>query len=435
MKKVLIISYSYPPSQAPAAQRPFYLAKYLNKEIWEVHVVTPKFSDSSMGHDKNIVNQENLIMHYTNNLNISSFRSLKSSSSSSTFEVNNKTKFMSLLKTKIYKFISSITIPDKGAFWIPYGLKNSYNLIKKEKLDAIFTTSPLFSNHLIGLFLKKIFKVTWVVDFRDFHYVENYQNSKLLRRYLDKWMEKSVIKNADKVIFIAESMKNEYAKYYKELNHKGYAVYNGFELEKKFELDTLPFDKPLTIFYAGSFYAGERSPFPLLELLDKMIIEKKITIKELQIKIAGNIEEDLKNEMKKYDSFKAIKFLGIIQRSEVLSEIRKAHLLLLIVGDTKKHYMGFPIKGYEYIAAQRNILAFLPKESEAENIISSYNLGYILYNQKENTSKKNIETIKQVINDYKNKKLNNPLKMADSILQLTKENQFKKIEKLLSDIK
>jgi hypothetical protein len=86
MKKVLIISYSYPPSQAPAAQRPFYLAKYLNKEIWEVHVVTPKFSDSSMGHDKNIVNQENVIMHYTNNLNISSFRSLKSSSSSSTFE-------------------------------------------------------------------------------------------------------------------------------------------------------------------------------------------------------------------------------------------------------------------------------------------------------------------------------------------------------------
>ena len=433
MKNFLIISYSYPPSQAPAAQRPFYLAKYLDKSKFKIWIITPEFSDSSMGYSESIENIENIEIIYTKNINISYLRKLKNVK-----KTNNKSNKISLLnkiKQKIYSFVSSIVIPDKGIFWVPFAIVKAFKVIKKNNINIIFTTSPLFSNHIVGLFLKKFFNIYWVADFRDFHYIENYQHTSLIRRHFDKILEKSVMNYADKVIFISESMKEEYCKYYSNIKIKAYAVYNGFEIEHKLKGDRIPKEQPLTIFYAGSFYAGERSPFPLLKVLDQLIIDKKLSIENLKIKIAGNIEEDLFIEMQKYKCFKCIKFLGLISREKVLKEIRNSHLLWLIVGDTKKHYLGFPIKGYEYIAAQRSILAFVPENSESYHIISKYNLGFIMYNKTDTKYvNKNINIFTKILDKYNNRTLNNVKYFDKNILNLTKESQIKKIEKILETL-
>lgn len=431
MKNVLLVSYSYPPSQAPAAQRPFYLAKYIDKSKWNVFVLTPKVSDSSMGHSDNIENIESVQIIYTGNINISSLRKLKDEKKVD--KSAKKSSFVSVCKKKIYHFISSITIPDKGVIWVPFALFKAYKTVKQNKIDIVFTTSPLFSNHIVGMVLKKLLKVKWVADFRDFHYIENYEKTSLLRRHLDRWLERKVIHLADKVLFIAESMKDEYTINYEELTNKGYAVYNGFELEKNLKVETIDKDTPLTIFYAGSFYSGERSPFPLLKSLDKLIDGGKISIDQIKIKIAGNIDQKLIVEMRKYKVFKSIEFLGLISRKQVLNEIRIAHLLWLIVGSAKNHYMGFPIKGYEYIDAQRNILAFVPRGSEADHIISTYNLGFVLpNNQSDESSKNNVAIIQNIIEQYQRGNLNKPLELQGDILSLSKKSQFKKIEDIFN---
>jgi hypothetical protein len=91
--------------------------------------------------------------------------------------------------------------------------------------------------------------------------------------------------------------------------------------------------------------------------------------------------------------------------------------------------MGFPIKGYEYIAAQRNILAFVPKDSESDRIISDYKLGYVI-----NSDSKHKEIFQKIIQDYKDKNLNHPLNFNGNLLSLTKELQSKKIEEIFNTL-
>jgi len=431
---VLIISYSYPPTQAPAAQRPFYLAKYINKEKWQVSVLTPKTSDSSMGYAKSVESIEDVQMIYTGNINISSLRRLKDIQKKDKQQTQ-KIYISRILKQKIYSFLSSVTIPDKGIVWVPFAIVKALKVVKHDNIQVIFTTSPLFSNHLVGLVLKKWLKVQWVADFRDFHYVENYEKTKLKRRHADRWLEKSVINSADKVLFIAESMKDEYCKHYPALKEKSYAVYNGFEPELELKIDTIPQKQHLTIFYAGSFYAGERSPSPLLLILDKLIEKGSIDTKDIQIRIAGNVEESIVQDMAQYKVFESVEFLGLIPRQQVLEEIRSSHLLWLIVGNTKKHYMGFPIKGYEYIAAQRKILAFVPSGSEADHIITKYNLGYVMSSKVDGEPlEKNITLFGQIIDKYKRSTLNEPLELNDDLLSLSKRAQFSKIEEIMESM-
>ena len=95
--------------------------------------------------------------------------------------------------------------------------------------------------------------------------------------------------------------------------------------------------------------------------------------------------------------------------------------------------MGFPIKGYEYIAAQRNILAFVPKDSESDNIISDYKLGYTINNNVKEDSKHK-KVFYKIIQDYKELRLNSPLDFDNNLLSLTKELQSKKIEEILNTL-
>jgi len=78
-------------------------------------------------------------------------------------------------------------------------------------------------------------------------------------------------------------------------------------------------------------------------------------------------------------------------------------------------------------------LAFVPQNSESERIISQYNLGYVL-NNKTNENSNHKEIFYKIIQDYKEEKLNNPLKINSNLLFLTKELQSKKIEEIFDEL-
>lgn len=425
MKKlqVLIISYSYPPANVPAAQRPYSIAKYLDKDKFNVTVLTCGNQDSSLGFNKDF----NEKLQKVNLIKIDGYK-VKATRSIVANNRNNNTKKTKGIKSVVINFLSYFIIPDKAIFWYPKVLK----FLNKNKLkfDIVFSTSPAMTNHLIALKLKKRNpKTIYISDFRDFHYLNIFQNKNGLKAYINKKLELKIMKTSDKVTFISDSMLYEYKNYYPKFKDKFRTIYNGFDID---EYDLAPSKdinkEKLSIFYAGSFYKGVRDPLPLLMILEKIINENFISTSEIVIKIAGNFEATLLDKIKSLNIYDSIIFLGQIPRSEVLTEYKKSHLLWLIIGSKKSHYTGVPIKFYEYLASQRPIINFAPNVSEPTKIINKLKLGWNI-DINELSIEEQITIFKEIIASFKANNLYHKIDLK-SITKFSRKNQTKTLEKL-----
>ncbi|MDM1522307.1 hypothetical protein HX088_03325 [Empedobacter sp. 225-1] len=422
-KNVLIIAYAYPPNNVAGAQRPYAIAKYLDKSKYNIKVLTCENPDLPLGKSES----------FDNNLDGVEIFTVKSKLSNKVAQVNHSVKkSKNGIKTKVIKLIKSFVFPDKGMFWYP----NVINFIKDNKkmfndLDIVISTSPGVTNHRIAKYLKiKNRDLTWIADFRDFNYLNHWNEVKGLKSILHKRLEASILKNADFITYVTNTMLKVNQAYYKKYSHKMHCIYNGFEgtnLELTDNCKHIKSTDKIKIFYAGTFYNGIRSPFPLLDLLDKAINEKIITLEQVELIIAGNIEKELIESMKNYKCFSSIQFLGNIPRSEVIKYQMKASFLWLIVGNIKAHYQTVPLKLFEYISTGKPILNFAPNISESSFIIENNNLGY---NFNTSNFQVEIESLKfnKVLSDYLN---DNIVLNSGNIEIFTWQNQIKKLDKLL----
>ena len=424
-KNILIISYSYPPSNAPAALRPYAIAKYLDKEKYNVSVLTCANQDSSLGFNENF----NEALPGVNLIKVNGYKVSKSRETAGQKKAVN-TDIKGKIKKFIVNILSYFVFPDKAVFWYPkvkkYIKANKDNF---KKFDIIFSTSPMFTNHLVAKQIKKINpKAKLIADFRDFHYLENYQHKPGLKSYLHKKLEYNCLKKSDKVCFISDSMKKAYAEYYKDFASKFHTIYNGFDIS---EYDLTPetiTNKKLSIFYAGSFYKGVRDPLPLLNILEELIQQEVITAGDIQIEIAGNFEQELVNKIKHLKIFESIHFLGLIPRNEVLKKYKQSHLLWLIVGNKISHYTGVPIKFYEYLISQRPIINFAPGNSEPTKIIKELDVGWN-FNTTPINFEEHIDIFKKIIEDYRSGKLKKSLDLS-KIEQYSRKKQTQLLEQL-----
>ncbi|WP_107040045.1 glycosyltransferase family protein [Brumimicrobium mesophilum] len=427
-KNVLIISYAYPPNNVAGAQRPYALAKHLDKKKYNVKVVTCDNPDLSIGENKKFDPT-------LDGVEIIKIRSKIGNSASQLRpeidSVNNKTSLLSKLKSIIFKTGQRLIFPDKGMFWTPNVktyLKQNQKLIRDT--DIVFSTSPGVTSHQIAqLINRKNKSIQWIADFRDFNYVENWSDKRGIKAQLHKRMETSFLKEAAAITFVTKTMQNAYQDFYPQYRDKMNCVYNGFEnKEFKGSANFSVQESKLSFFYAGSFYNGQRSPFTLMQLIDKAIEDNLITEDEVEIRIAGNIEADMKLEMKNFKSYSCLEFLGTIPRIEVLEQMNNSSFLWLIVANLKSHYQTVPIKLFEYIAARRPIINFAPSQSESSQIIKKNNLGYN-FETLEFNLEENYLLFKELLFDFKNGQFDEPLSDL-SLKDFTWDNQIKQIENL-----
>ena len=223
-------------------------------------------------------------------------------------------------------------------------------------------------------------------------------------------LERKIIKRADKIVFISESMKKLYAEAYPKFSNKFYTIYNGYYPEEVLDeklIDKSKFSSmPIKIFYAGNFYGGARSPLPLVESLQKLVDDGILQLSDVIIEIAGSIDTEVLNQLEKYQLYQQINFIGIIQRKRVLEKLADSHLLWLIVGEGIDHSAGIPLKSFEYIESTRPILCFAPDTSETAIMIEELAAGWILSNNLGDKAY-NVEILKRIIVEKLYTKSNN----------------------------
>lgn len=374
-KNVLIVSYSYPPSNVPAAQRPFALAKYLNKEKYNIKVITCLSGDSPLGSDKNM----DILLDGVQVIDIPSLMGNQIKNIRQENKAVQQKTIVAKIKGKILGLAATFVIPDKAIFWVPKVigfLRKNPELVKNT--DILFSTSPLFSNHIIASYIfKRNRKIKWIADIRDFFFTGS-EGEESWKSTISRRLERKVIKNAASLTFVSESMKELYSKAYPSHTKKMSLVYNGVdkkELEGLENTQSVSENSEVTIFYSGSFYKGLRSPLTLLELIDRAAKVNPVLSDKVKIVIAGEVENELKEKMSTAQSFSKVSFLGKVPRRDLLQIMREADLLWLIVADVPSHYRTIPIKLFEYVALDKFILNFSPESAEVSDIMKKYQLG------------------------------------------------------------
>jgi len=375
MKKVLIITYYWPPAGGSGVQRWLKFSKYLPKYNWKSIIYTPEnpyfeVQDEALLNDIPAdaeVWKTPIWEPYA--LKDKLFG--KGSKSQSAGVIANKKS----LKNKLLNWIrGNIFIPDPKIYWVKPSIKILYKKILEDKIDHIITTGPPHSMHLIGLGLKKAMpNLKWIADFRDpwseLDLLNEFQiNNSSRKKHKD--LEKEVLQTADVTLTVSEN-------WVKDLKRLGAnrveLITNGYD-ESDFELKPKTNDKFIIGHYGLLNHL--RNPKNLWKSLANLCEENMAFNSKLEIHLSGNIDIGVIAEIESYSCLIGkIKQLGYLSHAQVLEQYNQADVLLLLLFNSKSGVGNYPGKIFEYFAAKKTILAFGPLSSDAERLIEKTNTG------------------------------------------------------------
>lgn len=283
--------------------------------------------------------------------------------------IPDKNKMSTVGKLALY-VRSNYFIPDARIGWNKYALAACKEIIEKEKIDAIITTSPPHSTQLIGLSLKKQFpKLKWIADLRD-PWTDIYYYPKLSHtessKKKDLAYEKSVMENADAVTVTSPITQKLYSgKVDTKFASKFHTITNGFDADDM-SIGSRPTPDKFIITFAGTV----NEQFGLEEFIASI---KELSKENVLLQFVGTMDLYTKNLLEKEIPNKH-KIISYVPHKELMGYLMNSQALLLSI--PKGNNQGtIPGKLFEYLATQKQIICLAPTGSSAENIIHECEAG------------------------------------------------------------
>lgn len=299
-------------------------------------------------------------------------------------------------------------IPDADYLWSRRAYQQAVEIIKSESIEVIYSTSFPYSDHLLGLRLKKRFpELPWVVDFRD----EWTQNPYILdrkdgpyRRRKEKQMEAQVVQNCDWFITNTPYMLQNFIRLYPQLAKKSSVIANGFDDADFNQIDSSRHLEPtFTLTYAGAMY-GRRKPNHIFKAIHALLQEHKIDRTKFRLRLIGTFDSNkMKQLISQYQLEGIVHYEDYLPHREALEALLAADALLLLIGAGPGAQNFSSGKIFEYINCQRPILAVVPEQGAAADIIRETNSGIICETSSVTAIKRGIQTL------YKNWQNQEPL--------------------------
>ncbi len=401
MKKILIISYYWPPSGGAGVQRWLKFAKYLPKYDYQPIVLTVDEKYASYPQkDESLLDEASSIETYkTKTFELYSlYSSMKKDKQIPYGGFSNEAE-PNLVQKIARAARGNLFIPDPRKGWNKYALAKAKELIKKHNIEVVITTSPPHSTQLIGLELKKSFNsIFWIADLRDpwtdIYFYDKFYPSKIARK-IDSSYEKDVITKSNKVITVSHSIKQILAKRY-NADSKIEVLANGYD-ETDFNEELFHnLKKSKEIIYTGTL----TNDYPLDEVIN---IAKNNP--EIIFRFIGNSPVDFIKTLKNEKLSDRFIFEKTIPHSEITKRMINAGILLLLIPKVPQNEGILTGKLFEYIGSRTPILAIGPTKSDAKKIIEETNSGFFF--NYENSNEINTSTIEKLLsnasnNEYKN---------------------------------
>ncbi len=350
-RRVLMITYYFPPRPGSASLRLRGLAKYLPEYGWEPVILTAalpgepedrfKVVQTPYPGDATACWKRRLGLApdkgFQEQLGIP--RALREGRASFTSRV------VSLAK-------AIIAYPDDQKGWYSFAVSAGHDLLKRERFDALLSSSGPATCHLIAREVKRRHEIPWVADLRDLWTQNHYYPYGPVRRLFERRLEVKTLSAADVLVTVSEPLAQKL-----RLLHRGKpvaAIPNGYDPD---EVALAPLTKEFTITYTGQLYQGKRDPALLFCIIAELISEGRLDRRVIRVRFYGATEYWLEKEVKRFGLEDVVSLHPQVPRNIALEKQRESQVLLLLNWDDPGEIGVYTGKVFEYLAARRPILA------------------------------------------------------------------------------
>lgn len=380
LKKVLIITYYWPPMGGGGVQRWLKTTKYLREFGWEPIIFTANKGEGAFV-DEKISSEipENIETHRVNIWEpfklYKKFTGKNQDKSLVPGEVASNDQSWS---HKLSVWIrGNFFIPDARMFWINPSVRYLNRYFRNNKVDVMVSTGPPHSTHLIALKIIRKHPIPWLADFRDPWTNIDFYDKLKLTKWADKkhhQLESLVLQNADRIITVSQNWAQDFS----QRSGVGVGVIiNGFDPQDFEEAGKLPLDEKFTITHAGSLNE-DRNPPVLWEALGELCKENPGFGQSLELHLIGQVTPGAIESLERNGLTNNYTVIKHMPHSRVIIRLMKSQVLLLLLNNTPNVEGIIPGKLYEYIGSGRPVLCIGSKTGDAARIIAETQAGRVV---------------------------------------------------------
>ncbi len=419
MKKVLIVTYYWPPAGGIGVHRCLKFAKYLRNYGWEPIIYTADNAQYAYFDETNFKDIPEGITILKQPIK-EPFRLFKLFSGRKKDDASNpvyvRDKKVGIIDSLSIWIRGNFFIPDAKCLWIKPSVKYLSKFLEENHVDAILSDGPPHTNTVIACELSKKFNIPWLADFQDpWTQVDYYKMFKISKKADKKHrrMEQDTFNTAKKITIASPT----WAKDLERIGANDVSpIFWGYD-EEDFPKDAPELDDEFSIIHAG-LLGYDRKPDTLFKVLKDLKSEIPDFGQYLKLKFAGVVDFSVKDEMEKNGLTENFIGLGNVSRPIALDLTLKAQLLLLPLNIADNAQGRIPGKLFENLRSNRPILCLGPKGSDVEKIITSINAGFSIEYDNYNELK---EFILEKYNSFIN---NTSVQVNSEIKEYSVENQI-----------
>jgi glycosyltransferase involved in cell wall biosynthesis len=360
--KLLLVTLYFPPAGGGGVQRPLKFASHLPALGIETHVLAPD-DPKWMNEDLDLPLPTQAWIHRARYIGPRARRLADEFHGRSGFD-------LALLQASTIG--RRLLVPDENVTWNATAIPKAISIVRSEGIDVVLTTSPPGSVHLIGSAVKKATGAKWVADLRDSIVLHPHRSNEGAAAFVKEksraGIARLVARQADAIVAAADAIAEET----KALNPRGRVVTitNGCDFDDFAGIEYKRADR-FRLTHAGSFF-GKRDPKPFLRALAESGLE------DVTVRFLGDFRPADREFMESLGLADRVELIDYVPRRESLRLQRDSDVLLLLIPEAGGRGRGvLSGKVFEYLAAERPVLAIVPEDGAAAQLIRDTDAGIV----------------------------------------------------------
>ncbi len=361
-KKLLIIAYCFPPLGGVGTLRTLFLTSHLSKFGWYPHVLTVREGASGQPQD------QTLMAKIPPDFKISR---------TGYWDVTTPLRFLGkFFPSKWIEKLRAGLLPDTYVGWLPFAYVKALRILSNERIDLVYT-ADLFSAHLVGYLLSKTTGKPWVADVGD-EWASNPFRKRLFpgQRKVESWLERKILGAASHIIVAWPGLTKLLSLDKREQCTTITCGFCANDFKSLADITTRVSRERFRITYTGSFYASQQ-PTYFLNAVQKLIDGGQISGDNIEFVFVGRTMTEAFLQFTHSRISKSIVYTGFVSHHQAIHYLLDTDVLLLIVS-SQRGSENIPGKTFEYLASGKPILALVPPEGAAADLIRRTNTGIVV---------------------------------------------------------